>query len=221
MSTTDDVPVTDDRSDLERTWFPGDPGHSPARRAKHRIADHLRDIVRLVSQLDVQPLGERTLSSLEGQVADLAAHLYELPAVQREASAHADGADGNLFERSPLTGRSNPLAAPLRLDRSGERTLGHATYNEAYEGPPGAVHGGVVIAAFDDLLGVAQVSSGLAGMTGTLTVRLVRPSPLNERIDYEAGVERVEGRKIAVWGRSFHGGALLAEATGIFVAART
>lgn len=223
MSATDDVSTTlaDGDTEQRRVWFPEGPEDHPARRAKHRIADHVRDIVLRVSQLDAAALDEARLASLEEQVAQLSEHLGRLPAIQRETGAHASGADGNLFERSPLTGRSNPLAAPLRLEPADGRTLGHATYSAAYEGPAGAVHGGVVIAAFDDLLGVAQAASGLAGMTGTLTVRLVRPSPLHRRIDYEAGIERVEGRKITVWGRSQHGGELLAEASGIFIAPRT
>jgi acyl-coenzyme A thioesterase PaaI-like protein len=82
------------------------------------------------------------------------------------------------------------------------------------------VHGGFVIAAFDDLLGVAQAASGTAGFTGTLTVRLVARTPLHERIDYEAGVQERSGRKVTVWGRSTLNGELLAEATGIFIAPR-
>ncbi len=80
------------------------------------------------------------------------------------------------------------------------------------------MHGGFVAAAFDDLLGTAQTLSGSAGFTGTLTVKMIRPTPLNKRIDYEAGVEGVEGRKIHVWGTSSCEGDLLAEAAIVFIA---
>ena len=98
----------------------------------------------------------------------------------REVGLHSSPHDSSLFERSPLSGRSNPLAAPLVLEFVGEQTFGRATYGDAYEGPPGLVHGGYVISAFDDLLGVAQAASGIAGLTGTLTVKLLRrhaPAP--------------------------------------------
>ena len=75
-------------------------------------------------------------------------------------------------------------------------------------------------AAFDDLLGSAQTLSGSAGYTGTLTVRMLRPTPLGKRIDYEAGVERVEGRKIWAWGTSSCDGERLAEASILFIAPR-
>lgn len=83
------------------------------------------------------------------------------------------------------------------------------------------MHGGHVIAAFDDLLGVAQAASGTAGFTGTLSVRLVARTPLHERIDYEAAVQSRSGRKVTVRGRSTCAGELLAEATGIFIAPRS
>ena len=56
--------------------------------------------------------------------------------------------------------------------------------------------------------------------TGTLTVRMRRPTPLNRRLDYEAGVDRVEGRKIFVWGRCHDGDELLAEAEIVFISPR-
>jgi acyl-coenzyme A thioesterase PaaI-like protein len=129
----------------------------------------------------------------------------------------APGFQGNLGERSPISGESNPLAAPLRLWVDGEITRGRATYGAAYEGPPGLVHGGVVVGAFDELLAVAQAASGTAGFTGTLSIRLRRPTPLFRSIDYEGGVDRVEGRKIHAWGRSTCDGEVTAEADGIFI----
>jgi hypothetical protein len=63
------------------------------------------------------------------------------------------------------------------------------------------------------------MTSGSAGFTGTLTVRMVLPTPLYRRIDYTAGVERTAGRKIWCWGKSFDGDRLLAEATCIFITA--
>ena len=63
----------------------------------------------------------------------------------------------------------------------------------------------------------AQMASGKAGFTGTLTIKMRRPTPLGERIDYEAGVDRVEGRKIWCWGKARCDSQLLAEAEGLFI----
>jgi acyl-coenzyme A thioesterase PaaI-like protein len=122
------------------------------------------------------------------------------------------------MERSGISGRSNPLAPPLHLEMVDGITRGWAEYTDAYEGPIRCLHGGFVAAAFDDLMGFAQMASGLAGYTGTLTVKMIRPTPLGKRIDYEAGLDRVEGRKIWCWATSRHGDQLLAEAQIVFIA---
>jgi len=50
---------------------------------------------------------------------------------------------------------------------------------------------------------------------------MLRPTPLNRRIDYEAGVDRVDGRKIYVWAKSRDADKLLAEAEIVFIAPKT
>jgi acyl-coenzyme A thioesterase PaaI-like protein len=125
------------------------------------------------------------------------------------------------MERSGISGRSNPIAPPMAMWADGDLTRGRAFYTAVYEGPPGCLHGGFVAAAFDDLLGYAQIASGMAGYTGTLTVRMLKPTPLYQNIDYDAAVDRVEGRKIFVTGRSWCGPDLLAECEIVFIQPRT
>jgi len=132
------------------------------------------------------------------------------------------GSPRAFFDRSPLIGRANPLAAPIELEIVGEgddaHVEGFAVFGAAYEGPPGNLHGGFVAAAFDEVLGLAQSLSGRAGMTGTLTVRYRSPTPLYERLSFRAWVDRVDGRKIYTRGTCHAGDRLTAEAEGIFIA---
>lgn len=200
-------------------WFPADPPTSPRRARKHALADAVRGLIGDVLMLDVEAVTEAQLADVEERLALARKAFADLPDV-REVGLHLAGDDSSLFERSPLSGRSNALAAPLSLHFEGEQVRGHATYGEVYEGPPGLVHGGYVISAFDDLMGVAQAVSGVAGLTGTLEVKLRRGTPLHRRIDYEAGVLEQNGRKVIAWGRSLLDGVVLAEATGIFIQPR-
>ena len=202
-------------------WFPVDAAPSPRRLRKHALADEVRALIADVLSLDDEHVDEAALVEAELRLAEARKALASLPDIRDKGGVYGNRGDASLFERSPLSGRCNALAAPMVLEFDGPRTLGHATYGEAYEGPPGSVHGGYVISAFDDLLGVAQAASGTAGFTGTLSVRLVARTPLHERIDYEAGVQEHSGRKVTVWGRSTLRGEVLAEATGIFIAPRT
>lgn len=129
----------------------------------------------------------------------------------------------HFIEHSPVSGRSNAVAPPVLLrlvrdDETGHRIEGEVTFGAAYEGPPGHVHGGYVAAAFDELLGFAQLSPGY---TARLTVTYRRPTPLHRLLRLEAAIESVEGRKRIVRGRcTLEDGTLLSEAEGLFIAPR-
>jgi len=121
------------------------------------------------------------------------------------------------FEWHPLIGPSHPLAPPIRIERHGDRAVGTVTFGHVYEGPRGAVHGGFIAAMFDVILISAASIAQVAGLTGTLTVRYRKPTPLRLPIRYEAWVDEVFERKVLVKGVSTVDGVVLAEAEGIFI----
>lgn len=200
------------------------PGAGPeaSRRAlKQRVAAAARELAETVQLLDADAVGEDGLRSLAEHVEASLGHLAAAPSLRSIGSVTGSGSwQADLGERSPISGRSNPVAAPLQLWADGDVVRARGRFGFAYEGPEGAVHGGVVAAAFDEVVGVAQSLSGLAGMTGTLTVRMRRPTPLHEQIDFEGRVDRREGRKIFVSGSSSTGGELLCEAEAVMIVPR-
>src|SRR4029078_8634656 len=121
------------------------------------------------------------------------------------------------FDYSPLIGLSNPLAPPIELEVDGKTVHGGVRFGAAYEGPPGHVHGGFVAAAFDEVLGFVQSTSGQPGMTGTLTIRYRTPTPLHTDPRCEAAVQRGGGRKIFAEGLLYAGDVMTAEAEGLFI----
>jgi acyl-coenzyme A thioesterase PaaI-like protein len=90
------------------------------------------------------------------------------------------------------------------------------TFGEAYEGHPGFVHGGYVAAIVDHVLGVTASSAGAAAMTGTLTTRYRRPTPVKTRLTCVGKVTRVEGRKVFCEATVEADGVLVADADGIY-----
>jgi hypothetical protein len=83
--------------------------------------------------------------------------------------------------------------------------------------PPGCVHGGVIAAAFDQVLSLANVARGAAGPTAKLALRFRRPTPLHVPVRYEGWQTRVAGRRLHVEGRLLVDGDVTVEAEGVFV----
>ena len=52
------------------------------------------------------------------------------------------------------------------------RSPGVVTFGDAYEGPPGCVHGGFIAASFDEMLGFVAGATGKPGMTARLVGQL-------------------------------------------------
>ena len=126
------------------------------------------------------------------------------------------------FPYSPYIGKLNPISPPANLDLvdvdDGIEVRGDCTFRDHFNGPPGCVHGGVIAAVMDDILGTVCVVNEVGGFTGTLTVRYRKPTPLQERIELRGWVSATEGRKTFASATFHHDGELLAEADGVFIA---
>ena len=121
------------------------------------------------------------------------------------------------FDHSPFAGRANPLAPPIEMEIAEDKVIARVNYGAAYEGPPGSVHGGHIAAAFDEVLGMAQSLGGQPGMTGTLTIRYRKPTPLHADIRIEAWITNMEGRKTFTKGTMYAGDLVTAEADAVFI----
>lgn len=131
--------------------------------------------------------------------------------------ANAGKREDPLYDHSPLIGIANPLAPPMTIREEDGVIVAEVTFGQAYEGPPGHVHGGYVAAAFDELLGATQSLSGAPGMTGTLSIRYESPTPLHTPLRIEGRLVGVERRKIFTEGTMMAGDRVTATATGLFI----
>ena len=185
---------------------------------KRRLASAMRLVIeRLVPSDAPEDELTRAADALERYAETLSSH-PRLRYVHGHAEAAVAGDAGAFFDQSPLIGLANPLAPPVSIAKTGERTAaGRVTFGSAYEGPPGHVHGGFIAAAFDEVLGFVQSLSGRPGMTGTLTVRYRKPTPLHTELLFEAEYLRSERRKLFTEARVVADGVVTAEAEGIFI----
>jgi len=130
------------------------------------------------------------------------------------------------FPTSPIIGMESPISPPVRVevirgdDGRFREIRGEVNFDFQYEGPPTCVHGGVIAETFDEILGAATIAAGNPGMTGTLTIKYRKPTPLRTDLRLEARLTGRSGRKIRAWGGLYDGETLTAEAEGIFVEVR-
>ena len=190
---------------------------TPERAAMRRLGDAARALIERMFATSVPlPAVEEAIESLEAVHRRLDAYpAGRIPEGFSEASTSGD--PHAFFDNSPLMGRANPLAPPITTAIEDNRVVGLVRFGAAYEGAPGCVHGGFVAAAFDEVLGMAQSLTGTPGMTGTMTVRYRKPTPLYADLRFEGWVDRVEGRKIFTLGRALHDDDVTAEADAVFI----
>lgn len=75
-------------------------------------------------------------------------------------------------------GPAHPTGLRVRCFATEEGVASPIVVPRVYEGPPGAVHGGIVAAYLDEVLGGAAArATGKPAVTGELTVRYVKPVP--------------------------------------------
>lgn len=119
---------------------------------------------------------------------------------------------------SPVIGVRNPIAPPLAMAHDPDgRVWADFEIGVGYEGPPGLVHGGVSALILDHVLGESVHTSGHWGMTGTLSMRYRRPTPLHRPLRAEGKIARIEGRKVFAEGSISDEGGVTVEASGIFI----
>lgn len=119
---------------------------------------------------------------------------------------------------SPVSGKRNAIAPPIRMWKVGSNEVrGEVTFSPTYAGPPDSVHGGIIAAVFDEILAMANVISGNAGFTGTLTIRYLNKTPLNTPIELWGMNEQQDGRKQLSRGEMRVNGKVTATAEGLFI----
>jgi len=174
---------------------------------------------RITSAMVGLPLSDADIAAATASVARVADGLEAAADPGRRPRAQPDpvGTPQDFFPTSPVIGFANPVAPPVVVEAVDGGLIGSAWFDYQFEGPPTCVHGGVIAMVFDEMLGAANILAGNPGMTGTLTIRYRKPTPLRTPLRLEARFVSREGRKILTTGAIYHGDVLTAEADGIFI----
>ncbi len=122
--------------------------------------------------------------------------------------------------RMDLPVRGNILTIPMSAHKTDDgRMQGWARFGRFHLGRNGAAHGGSLGMLFDSVLGLtaAVLTGSRRQRTAYLKINYRNIVPIEKELQFDAGIDQVDGRKIFVSGRLTDGDTLLSEADALFV----
>jgi acyl-coenzyme A thioesterase PaaI-like protein len=99
-------------------------------------------------------------------------------------------------------GPGHPSGLHVRCFKTAEGVISPIIVAGQYAGPPGAAHGGIVAAYLDEVLAAAvKRATARPAVTGELTVRYIKPVPVETPIIGKGSLVADHGRYVDVEGR--------------------
>jgi len=86
--------------------------------------------------------------------------------------------------RHPISIGATLVFPKFDLDWDGAQLHGKVTFGQAFEGPPGLVHGGFVATGFDVVISAAAWRLAPLMMTRRLNIRYFRPTPISREVHF-------------------------------------
>ena len=185
----------------------------------------MRDLIHAFAGHDADDL---TLNEIESAATALTERLDAAPARDRLALMRAaidSGTEptfpamtaGSGFSDRAVGGGTNPTSVDIDVRFEGEEVVATVVLRRAFEGAPGRAHGGIVAAAFDDVTGFVIGLLHEPAFTGELTVRYVKPVPVDEPLEMRARLRGRERRKLFIEAEAHHGDELVATCKAIYI----
>ena len=199
---------------------PYDPGSQEATywQARQRLASATRALNEKLVSTDIDPeLAAALTEKIEGLAAELRQAQQVTGLVDMAKRGQRGTIDDVMGELVSVGGRSHPCSPELRWQEASNRITGTVKFSQAFEGPPGHVHGGWVAGVLDHLMGMTHVRTGHPGMTGGLSVKYLKPTPLNQRIEVSAQATELDDKRTEVKAEMRFGETTTATAEAIFV----
>ena len=226
--------MTDRAADRPALDQPGPDGDVDA------LPTHERELAaalnRLGNLLVARRLDPELAAAMAATIEELSRQVEPIPEVSKAERLHSrdrvtefletgdwpapppDGATIEFDASSLVGGAVNPFTIGARYHRDGDEAVGRVTIGRCFEGPPDRVHGGVLCAIFDEVMGSVFRATGTAsGFTGELKVRFEAAAPLGVELEFRARQVGSKGRRQFVEAEGVGPDGQFASATATFV----
>jgi acyl-coenzyme A thioesterase PaaI-like protein len=118
-----------------------------------------------------------------------------------------------------VCGRQNPIGLRMHF-YSGADGCVYADYTprDEHQSYPGVMHGGLITAMLDEIIGRTAIAHNLWCMTAQLNVRFRKPVPIGAALKLKGEITKKTGRLLEGRGEiRLPDGALAVEATGTYI----
>ena len=205
----------------------GNSGKDAVGKTENRIgialAEELREIARALIEHEINTKAAGEALRLAREIRPLLTGARRPRWYEAETPSIVDVQSSRSFDvLSPIRGRLNPVAPPLKVEvvqrEDGSRfILGRARLSHVYEGPPRGVHGGIVAALFDEILGASMSLAPPPGVTAMLEVNYHHLTPLDEDLRFESWIVEERERRVYAEATCHAGDTLTARAKALFI----
>jgi acyl-coenzyme A thioesterase PaaI-like protein len=193
--------------------------------ARADAATALRDLIHAFAAHDP---GDEELRAIASTATSITTQLDGAAPRDRMAlirAAVASGVDpafpamtaGSGFSDRAVGGATNPTSVDVDVRFEADEVIATVVLRDAFEGAPGRAHGGIVAAAFDDVTGFVIGLLHEPAFTGELTVRYVKPVPVNKPLEMRARLRGRERRKLFIEAEARDGDELVATCKAIYI----
>jgi acyl-coenzyme A thioesterase PaaI-like protein len=170
---------------------------SPERQSRRELAASIRSLVADVVDRD---LDESEARNLLADVEDLRKRVVGPRRPRYYEQGLGEAARITFIDFSAISGLAHPFGIPMLIEAASDPEgapciRARANIGLAHEGPPHGVHGGVISAIFDELLGHAQQVHKTLALTASLTIRYRSITPLDKDLEFFAQVTHGTGKR--------------------------
>ena len=120
-------------------------------------------------------------------------------------------------DSSFVSGSKNPQSMRMKPIIKNNIVYAKYIFEDRFVGGPGLVHGGILSAALDDLMGYSTVIHNRMCVTANLEVNYLIPVPVEEEYELFAWVKGIEGKKITTESIIKKGDNVHVESKGLFI----
>ena len=100
----------------------------------------------------------------------------------------------DIYPDSSFVSGNNPDSMQMKPEIKNRKVYAKYSFAKRFEGGPGLVHGGILSAALDDMMGYSTVIHNIFSVTANLSVNFLKPTPVEKEFELYAWVKEVDNK---------------------------